>query len=102
MTSVKSGDYKLKLIIKGGILLILICTFIVAGCTENTADINRLSDSDLLGNSSIERVELYHFSTNSQCYSCVLVGELANETVHTYYQPELDSGALVFDHINID
>lgn len=48
------------------------------------------------------KVELYHFHGDSQCYSCVRLGELAEKTANTYFEDELESGRLVFDHINYD
>ncbi len=47
-------------------------------------------------------VELYHFHGTHQCYSCVRLGELAEKTVETYFADELESGELVFGHINYD
>lgn len=46
------------------------------------------------------RVELYHFHGTNQCYSCVTVGELAEKTASTYFASELESGKLVFGHVN--
>ena len=46
------------------------------------------------------KVELYHFHPTNQCYSCRMIGELTEKTVNTYFKEELDSGKLVFAHIN--
>jgi len=46
-------------------------------------------------------VEVYHFHAAQQCSSCIRVGELAEETVTTYFEGELASGKLVFGHVNI-
>jgi hypothetical protein len=48
------------------------------------------------------KVELYHFHATQQCYSCVRLGELAEKTVETYFADEMESGKLVFEHINYD
>jgi len=48
------------------------------------------------------RVEVYHFHGDRQCSSCIAIGALAEKTVNTYFQNELKSGKLVFDHINYD
>lgn len=45
-------------------------------------------------------IEVYHFHGTRQCQSCIKVGELAEKTVNTYFKDELDSGTLVFGHIN--
>jgi len=46
------------------------------------------------------RVEVYHFHATQQCVSCKAVGSLAEKTVNTYFKKELDSGKIVFGHIN--
>lgn len=48
------------------------------------------------------KVEVYHFHKTHQCYSCITVGKLAEKTVNTYFKDKLDSGRIVFAHINID
>ena len=50
----------------------------------------------------IEKIEVYHFHTARQCYTCKTLGAYSEETVKTYFQDELDSGKIVYDHINID
>lgn len=37
-----------------------------------------------------------------QCYSCIRLGELAEETVEKYFTEELASGELVFGHVTVD
>ncbi len=46
------------------------------------------------------RVELYHFHGTNQCWSCITLGELAEKTVDTHFKKELDSGRMVFGHVN--
>jgi len=46
------------------------------------------------------RLEIYHFHGTQQCYSCIRVGELAEQTVNTYFSDELESGRIVFRHVN--
>ena len=50
----------------------------------------------------VTKVEIYHFHRTSQCSSCIRLGELAEETVKTYFPTELESGKVVFGHINIE
>jgi len=47
-----------------------------------------------------EKIEVYHFHGNSQCYSCVTLGEYAEETVKTHFADELETGKIVFAHVN--
>ncbi|MFC1754955.1 nitrophenyl compound nitroreductase subunit ArsF family protein [Thermoproteota archaeon] len=48
----------------------------------------------------IERIEIIHFHGTHQCYSCITVGNLAEETVNTYFKDELASGKITFQHID--
>jgi len=50
----------------------------------------------------IATIEVYHFHATRQCYTCKTLGEFSEETVKTYFQDELDSGKIVYNHINID
>ena len=45
-------------------------------------------------------VEVYHFHGTHQCFSCIEVGRLAEKTITTYFQDELESGKLKFAHVN--
>jgi len=48
------------------------------------------------------RVEVFHFHSTRQCYSCITLGELAEKTVNEFFKEEIDSGKLVFGHLNVD
>jgi hypothetical protein len=50
----------------------------------------------------IEKIEVIHFHGTNQCYSCVTMGDLAEETINTYFQDELKSGKITFQHINAE
>ena len=73
------------------------------GCTG-------IKEDNITGDSSVETVkadtvnidklEIYHFHGTHQCYSCITVGDYAEETVNTYFKDELDKGTIVFGHIN--
>ena len=64
-----------------------------ASTPDTTAPVEQVSAPDV-------RVEVYHFHATQQCYSCKTVGSLAEKTVNTYFKKELDSGKIVFGHIN--
>lgn len=70
-----------------------------AGCTTEPGGADAATGSSL--NGTVTRVEVIHFTAPSQCRSCVVLGDYAEETVKTYFPEELDSGKLVFDHIDI-
>lgn len=48
----------------------------------------------------IEKIEIIHFHGHNQCYSCITMGDYAEDTVNTYFEDELESGKITFDHIN--
>jgi len=50
----------------------------------------------------IEKLEIIHFHGTNQCSSCIAVGNLAEETINTYFSNELKFGKIVFKHINGD
>jgi hypothetical protein len=98
--------------------LILIIGFIflsltLVGCAENTKDSNIIGNS--IDNSKetkqeantnnelevkIDKLEIYHFHGTNQCYSCITMGDYAEETVKTYFKEEVEKGIIVFEHIN--
>lgn len=69
-------------------------------CSDNMCTAPALTDSEL--QIVVDKLEVYHFHGTNQCYSCKTVGEYARETVETYFADELDSGKIVFGHINGD
>ncbi|MFC1454777.1 nitrophenyl compound nitroreductase subunit ArsF family protein [Candidatus Undinarchaeota archaeon] len=89
-----------------GLLLILL----VAGCVTQDESVSSQSnfsqdmtfDEANVSISEPEKIEVYHFHATRQCYSCITVGDYADETVKTYFAEELKSGKIVFAHINGD
>lgn len=63
------------------------------GNTNNSVDTPAVSGE-------IKKVEVIHFHGTHQCYSCITVGDYAEETVNTFFSDELESGKIVFMHIN--
>ncbi len=53
-----------------------------------------------MASDEIEKLEIIHFHGTHQCYSCIMVGDLAEETINTYFENELKSGKITFAHIN--
>ena len=50
--------------------------------------------------SDVEKIEIYHFHATNQCYSCITMGDLAEETIDNYFSNELKSKKIIFGHIN--
>lgn len=87
------------------ILLTLMIVMLLAGCSADSAqEINGNSVNELSSNMeiNIDKLEIYHFHGTNQCYSCITVGDYAEETINTYFKEELEKGIIVFDHINGD
>ncbi|WP_319577983.1 nitrophenyl compound nitroreductase subunit ArsF family protein [uncultured Methanospirillum sp.] len=51
---------------------------------------------------SSDAIEVYHFHPAQQCYSCQVLGQLAEETVNSSFARELADGRLIFAHINAE
>lgn len=89
-----------------GKIFIIFLVILTLGCISQNNAMDEVTAKpatakDLLTpNVSAEKVEVYHFHGTHQCYSCITVGELAEKTVNTYFKDELDSGKVVFGHIN--
>jgi len=84
---------------------LLLISILFFGCVSNDQSaISSQNNSDIPRQNSFANdtiiVEVYHFHGTHQCPSCIKVGELAEKTVNTYFKDELESGKLVFGHIN--
>lgn len=76
-------------------IVVLIFT---AGCTDSSPPLSATAPSAsqpaISSNSTVGRVEVYHFHGNQQCVSCIAVGDLAEKTVNANFEDELASGRL--------
>jgi len=92
----------MRFLIVGCLIIVLTVT---SGCTDLSPHPGAIPPATLSTttvNSTVERVEMYHFHGNNQCTSCIAVGDLAEKTVNTNFKDELASGRLVFAHVNYD
>ena len=80
-------------------LLLIFLLVLAAGCMTQ---IESSIDSGNNVSGPVEKVEVYHFHRTQQCYSCITLGAYAEDTVKTYFAPEVQSGKVVFGHINVD
>ena len=110
------GMQKRNTFIKAGIAISLLFILAFSGCvgtgnaapdTEEdcadsvTCDLSPAEQPETPNEaSSIEKIEVYHFHGTNQCYSCITVGDYAEETINTFFAKELESGKIVFGHIN--
>ena len=87
-------------------IFFIIVLLFTAGCTASSTHLGAATPSAyqpaISSNSTVERVEIYHFHGNQQCASCIAVGDLAEKTVNANFKDELASGRLVFAHVNYD
>jgi len=79
--------------------VLLAFTTLFAGCTVAPGGEDTTATSPI--NGTVTRVEVIHFTAPNQCYSCVVLGDYAEETVKTYFPEELGSGKLIFDHVDV-
>lgn len=79
------------------LFLLLASSLLATGCTTQG---NNSGNPGKTISTSVEKVEVYHFHATRQCYSCITLGAYAEETVNTYFAPELASGRVVFGHVN--
>ncbi len=102
----------------GLLMLAIAACIIISGCTGDTEttlsgnttltttatadETNPATDATNTETQAIQKIEVFHFHGTNQCYSCKTVGEYAEETVKTYFSDELNSGKIVFDHINAE
>ena len=85
--------------------LLMLLGILFTGCSSNASDDGMTGNAVREGTAeertiTIDKLEIYHFHGTHQCYSCVTVGDYAEETVKTYFADELEKGIIVFDHIN--
>jgi hypothetical protein len=80
------------------LLLVSGCSSLTANASKGSASVQSTKSSD----NTVERVEVIHFHPAQQCVSCKTVGKYANETVNTFFAPELSSGKLVFKEVNLN
>ena len=83
------------------ILFLILGILFIAGCSNNSK-IDSNAVSDIKQTVNIDKLEIYHFHGTHQCSSCIAVGNLAEETVNTYFADEVKSGKIVFGHIDFD
>ncbi|MCX6819582.1 MAG: nitrophenyl compound nitroreductase subunit ArsF family protein [Candidatus Aenigmarchaeota archaeon] len=86
------------------VLSVIFSVILISGCVNNEQNITENNSSTEYDKTSfnVEKVELIHFHGTNQCYSCITVGSLAEETVNTYFSEELKSGKVTFVHVNAE
>ncbi len=83
--------------VKVKLCILLIIVFLVGCSTPNI-----VSESPISENNIVEKIEVYHFHGENQCFSCRTIKEFAEKTVNTHYQDLLESGKMEFRSINLD
>jgi hypothetical protein len=91
---------RLHFLVLAGMALFLI---VVCGCTNVPPHPVPVAQQTLSGaNSTVERVEVYHFHRTQQCTSCTAIGNLTEKTLKANFKKELASGRLVFAHVGYE
>ncbi|AFV22435.1 hypothetical protein Mpsy_0222 [Methanolobus psychrophilus R15] len=82
------------------LIILVVLMLLSVGCIgNNKEDSAQTTDSKLKAD---PHIEVIHFYGNMQCYSCRVVGAYAEATVNEYFADEIQSGDLVFRHVNYD
>lgn len=89
-------------------LAILLIVVFITGCsTTNMVPTNNVINevnketSALIKNSSVEKIEVYHFHSDRQCNVCKTIGANLDETMERYFLEEVKSGKIIYGHINV-
>ena len=95
-------------------LSILALTLLLFGCLGEPAIVQNNTSNNSFNNSSANqsanlstqthqnKVEIIHFHGTHQCYSCITMGQYAEDTVNAYFSEEVKNGRVSFAHINFD
>lgn len=92
------------LIIGGGLFLAVVVIF---GIIANTP-VDSNSQSKTVKNektevlSPAEKIEVLHFHTTKQCWTCITVGQYVLETIKERFSEEYKNGIIVFRDVNGD
>jgi hypothetical protein len=85
------------------LVLCTVLSVVAAGCTGTVLSRPPGSQSSLTPvNTTITGIELVFFHPVPGCDSCERVGILANETVNTYFSPEIAAGKITFRDVNLN
>jgi hypothetical protein len=84
---------------------LVILLLVASGCTDISSHSGPALSSQpsaASGNSTVVRVEVFHFHRTQQCTSCIAIGNLTEKTLNANFKDELASGRLVFAHVGYE
>lgn len=71
----------------------------LSGCSQNKTIFDELSDQASI---KAEKIEVINFHATQRCVACNTLGRYSQETINEFFQPELRSGIINFQSINVD
>lgn len=87
------------------LIIILLTVLVLSGCAEvptnTTAKVIQETTATTRAN-TVEKIEVYHFHSTRQCSVCTTIGNNLDETIDRYFTEEVESGKLVYGHLNIE
>jgi hypothetical protein len=79
-----------------GLILVLFLTGCSDGANNLTSEVTLETEANY-----IEKIEVYHFHSNKQCNVCKTIGVNLDETIERYFLDEVNSGRIIYGHINV-
>jgi hypothetical protein len=73
-----------------------------AASGTSSAGLSAAGNASAAASPAVQKVEIIHFHGTHQCYSCITVGDYAEETVNRYFAQELATGRVTFAHVNAE
>lgn len=87
------------LVVVAVVVLFVVQTLIKSNNTEVEGEtVKEVESIDI----EAEKIEVVHFHTTNQCWSCIELGKLAQRTLENRFSEELESGRIQFLEINVD
>jgi len=92
------------------IVIVIICLVAISGLfflikKPESKEINtNVNTEDVIAEKDFpaDRIEVLHFHSSHQCFSCITVGKLSLQTIKEKFSKEYKTGKIVFRDINTD
>lgn len=69
-----------------------------ANCEDGVCGVTEVQEEKI----TAEKIELIHFHSTQQCWSCTTVGDFTEKSLNIRFPNEIESGKIVFKSINYE